>query len=135
MERDDFNSLLVARARMSSMQGPPITIRCECGEVEHVPYGERWQCERCGRRWNTAQIPAEDYWGIMREMRWHRLVVIGMAVGLALVFGLLAVFVSEGLFLLLPVVLAFWFIWYMPWWRRKVRRRARSLPKWDLHPE
>lgn len=117
------------------MRGPPITIRCECGEVEYVPYGERWQCERCGRRWNTEQIPTEEYWGVMREMRRHRLVVIGTAFGLALVFGLLAVFVSQGLFLLLPLVLAFWFIWYMPWWRRKVRHQARNLPKWELHQE
>ncbi len=117
------------------MKGPPITIRCECGETRHVPYGQLWHCERCGRRWDTTQIPADEYWGIMREMRRHRLVVIGVALGLALTFGALALFVSQALFLLLPVVLAFWFIWYMPWWRRKVRRQARSLPKWNLHPD
>jgi len=117
------------------MKGPPITIRCECGEVRHVPYGQLWRCERCARGWNTTQIPADEYWGIMRGMRRHRLVVIGVALGLALTFGALALFVSEALFLLLPMVLAFWFIWYMPWWRRKVRHQARSLPKWDLHPE
>jgi hypothetical protein len=32
-------------------------------------------------------------------------------------------------------VLAGWFLGYMPWWRRKLRRQARSLPKWKLHPE
>ena len=117
------------------MRGPPITIRCECGEVRYVTYGERWQCEQCGRRWNTAQIPADEYWGIMRKLRRERLIVIGVAVVLAATFGLLAVFVSEGLFLLLPIVLSFWFIWYMPWWRRKVRGRVRSLPTWELHPE
>ena len=55
------------------MKGPPITVSCHCGEVRHIPYGEAWTCEKCGRRWNTAQIPAEDYWGIMREMRTYRL--------------------------------------------------------------
>jgi phage shock protein PspC (stress-responsive transcriptional regulator) len=117
------------------MRGPPITVRCECGEVRHVPYGERWTCERCGRSWNTAQIPAEEYGAILREMRNLRLSVIGVAAGLAAVFGLLALFVSESLFLLLPVVLAAWFILYMPAWRRRVRQRARSLPNWDLHPD
>jgi Flp pilus assembly protein TadB len=117
------------------MRGPPITIRCECGETQHVPYGERWQCERCGRGWNTTQIPADQYWGLMREMRRFRLRVIGIALGIALVFGLLALFVAESLFLLMPVVLGMWFFWYMPWWRRKLRRHVRSLPKWDLHPE
>ena len=117
------------------MKGAPITIRCDCGEVRHVRYGDRWQCERCGRNWNTAQIPPDEYWGLMREMRRLRLSVIVIALGLALVFGLLALFVAESLFLLLPVVLAFWFILYMPWWRRNVRRRARSAPKWNLRPE
>lgn len=117
------------------MKGPPITVRCECGETRHVPYGETWLCERCGRRWNTAQIPADEYWGIMRDMRRMRLTVIGIALAMAAVFALLAIFVAESLFLLLPVLLAAWLILYMPWWRRKVRRRARSVPKWNLRPE
>ncbi len=117
------------------MRGPPITIACECGQMRHVPYGETWQCDQCGRRWNTNQIPSDEYWGILRDMRRLRLVVIAIAAGLALVFGLLALLVAESLFLLLPVVLGLWFIVYMPWWRRRVRRRARSLPKWNLRPE
>jgi hypothetical protein len=117
------------------MKGPPITIACDCGEMKQVPYGETWQCEQCGRRWNTNQIPSEEYWGILKDMRRLRLSVIAIALGLTLVFGLLALFVSQSLLLLLPVVLAGWFIWYMPFWRRKVRRRARSTPKWNLHPE
>jgi hypothetical protein len=117
------------------MRGPPITVSCECGEVRHVPYGERWICEQCGRSWNTAQIPAEEYAAILRDMRNLRLSVVGVAVAFAAVFGLLAILVSQSLFLLLPVVLAAWFIVYMPAWRRRVRRRARSLPTWDLKPE
>jgi Flp pilus assembly protein TadB len=103
--------------------------------MKHVPYGDTWQCEACGRRWNTAQIPADEYWSIMRGMRRMRLSVIGAALFFALVFGLLGLLVSPRLFLLLPVVLPIWFIWYMPWWRRKVRRQVRDLPKWKLHPE
>jgi Flp pilus assembly protein TadB len=117
------------------MRGPPITINCDCGELRHVTYGDRWQCEQCGRTWNTAQIPADEYWGILRGMRRHRLTVIGVAVGVGLTFTLLAVFVAESLFLLMPAVLAAWFILYMPFWRRKVRRQARNLPKWNLRPE
>ena len=117
------------------MKGPPITIACDCGEMKHVEYGETWECEKCGRRWNTNQIPSDEYWGILKDMRRLRLSVIGIALGLTLIFGLLALFVSQSLLLLLPVVLAGWFIWYMPFWRRKVRRRARSAPKWNLRPE
>lgn len=118
------------------MRSPsPIAITCECGEERSVPYGETWTCESCGRRWNTAQIPSDEYWGIMRGMRRMRLAIIGVALGIALVFGLLAILVSEGLFILLPIVLGMWFLMFMPLWRRRIRRQARSLPKWKLHPE
>ena len=117
------------------MRGAPITVRCDCSEVRRVAYGERWTCEKCGRRWNTSQIPADAYWGIMREMRRYRLSVIGVAVAITAVFALLGVLAGAQFFILAPVVLGFWFLWYMPLWRRKVRRRARNLPKWQLHPE
>jgi Flp pilus assembly protein TadB len=71
----------------------------------------------------------------MRDMRRMRLSLVGIALALTAVFGLLAIFVAESLVLLLPVLLAVWLVLYMPWWRRKVRRRARSVPKWNLRPE
>jgi Flp pilus assembly protein TadB len=117
------------------VKGVPITVTCDCGQARHVAYGDTWRCEECGRRWNTAQIPGDVYWGIMREMRNYRLVIIGIAVGFGIVFALLAFLVAQRLLLLLPVVLAFWFIWFMPWWRRRLRRRARTLPQWKLTPE
>jgi hypothetical protein len=117
------------------VKGPPITVSCHCGQARHVPYGETWSCETCGRRWNTGQIPEEQYWGIMREMRNYRLVVIAVAIGVTLVLGMLGLFVAESLLLLLPLMLMLWFIWFMPWWRRRIRRKARSLPEWQLTPE
>lgn len=117
------------------MKGPPITVRCDCGESRQVPYGERWNCEQCGKCWNTAQIPAAEYAGILREMRRFRLSAIGFAVVIGVTFVVLATVVSESLFLMLPVVLAGWYLFYMPLWRAKVRRRARNLPTWQLHPE
>ena len=120
---------------LGGVKGPPITVKCDCGELKHVAYGDVWQCERCGRRWNTNQIPAAEYNAILTEMRRFRLSAIGAALVLGIGFALLAIFVSQSLFLMLPVVLAAWYIWYMPLWRRKVRRRARNLPKWQLRPE
>jgi hypothetical protein len=117
------------------VKGAPITVTCHCGEIEHVPYGETWTCEKCGRHWNTTQIPADVYWGIMREMRNYRLAVIGIALSMAAVFGILALTVSGGLLLVFPVLLTAWFIWFMPWWRRRLRRRTRNLPSWQLTPE
>ena len=41
--------------------GPPIAVTCECGEKHDAAYGEVWACERCGRRWDTNQIPRAQY--------------------------------------------------------------------------
>src|SRR5262245_65925969 len=76
------------RATIRPMRGAPITIRCDCGQVERIPYGQTWQCPDCGRRWNTEQIPADEYWGIMREMRRYRLQVLGISVVLGIAFAL-----------------------------------------------
>jgi len=32
-------------------------------------------------------------------------------------------------------VMSFWFLFYMPRWRRRVRLQARNLQRWQLHPE
>jgi hypothetical protein len=47
----------------------------------------------------------------------------------------LAAFTGLQLLILLPVVMSFWFLFYMPRWRRRVREKARSLRRWNLHPE
>ena len=118
------------------MKGPPITVSCRCGEVRHVPYGETWTCEKCGRRWNTAQIPEEEYWGIMREMRRYRLQVLAVSVFMGVGFAVVLANVDARRFLPLALgLMGFWFLVYMPRWRQKVRRRARSLPHWQLRPE
>lgn len=117
------------------MRAPLIAIRCDCGELRRVAYGEVWQCERCGRRWNTGQIPQAEYWGILKEMRRARLQVVAVALLVVAVFLPLAAFVSQGLFLFIPVLLGAWFVWFMPFWRRRLRRRARDLPTWTLKAE
>ncbi len=117
------------------MKPPPITISCECGQAKEVAYGERWQCERCGRRWNTEQIPAAEYEGLLRSMRRFRLEVLGFALVAAAVFIPLIVFVSAGFIFVAPMAAAIWLFVYVPFWRRKVRRAAHNAPRWELHPE
>jgi hypothetical protein len=116
------------------MRGALITVKCDCGEVRYVEYGGQWTCS-CGRRWNTNQIPADEYWSIMYGMRRFRL----KAMGLALIVGLAVVAfarITHGpiLPLMIPVMMG-WLFFYMPQWRRRVRAAARSLPTWKLHPE
>jgi hypothetical protein len=119
----------------ANVRGALITVRCDCGGIGYVPYDERWECRTCHRRWNTGQIPAEEYWGIMRDMRRMRITVIVTA--LAIVVPILALSAIAGIriLLLLPIVMSFWFLFYMPRWRRRVREQARSLRRWKLHPE
>jgi hypothetical protein len=117
------------------MRGALITVRCDCGGVGYVPYGERWECSTCHRRWNTGQIPAEEYWGIMRDMRRMRITVLATVLGIVIPIVALSAVAGIRLLVIMPVVLAFWFLFYMPRWRRRVRERARSLRSWQLHPE
>jgi len=117
------------------MRGAQITVRCDCGDTGYVQHGERWTCRKCGRTWNTEQIPAEEYWGIMRDMRRLRLTVIGMALALIVPIAALLPVAGIRILILLPFVSGFWFIFYMPRWRRRVRERSRSLTKWKLRPE
>jgi hypothetical protein len=117
------------------MRGALITVRCDCGETGHVAHGERWKCGKCKRTWNTGQIPAEEYWGIMRDMRRMRLSVMATALALVVPIAALTPVAGIRILLLLPLLMSFWFIFYMPRWRRKVRERATNLRRWKLHPE
>jgi hypothetical protein len=117
------------------MRKPPITITCECGETKELAYGERWRCEHCHRSWDTRQIPAAEYDGLLRRMRRVRLEAVGLAAVLAAIFVPLIVVVSAGFIFVVPVVAAAWLFLYLPIWRRKVRRAAGSAPRWELHPE
>ncbi len=117
------------------MRGAQITVRCDCGGIGYVPYGERWQCDACRRRWNTSQIPAEEYWGIMRDMRKLRITVLLTVLGLVIPVVALSFVLGIRLLILLPVLMSFWFLFYMPRWRRQLREQTRSLRRWKLHPE
>ena len=117
------------------MRGAPITVKCDCGELQYVPYGDTWECPGCSRRWDTNQIPAEEYWGIMHEMRRYRLQAMAAAVAVAAGFALFAATQGPAAFGLAPIVIGGWLLLFMPRWRRKVRGRARSLPRWQLRPE
>ena len=97
------------------MKGPPITVKCDCGQVQDVPYGERWECPGCGRRWNTGQI------------------LVGGAIAIA-VFGF-TLWTGQSVIPMAMIAMTFWLLIFMPRWRRKIRWHTRNLPKWTLHPE
>jgi fatty acid desaturase len=111
-------------------------VTCKCGEKRDLQHGEAWTCDRCGRRWNTAQIPAEQYEAIRRtQLRFRILpVVYGLIVAGAALFFLLTGNVFS-LFILLPVGTMAWFFFIQPVHRRRYRRAIATLPRWKLEPE
>src|SRR6478609_7848918 len=96
-----------AKSYDASVRGALITVRCDCGGIGYVPYDERWECPSCHRRWNTGQIPAEEYWGIMRDMRRMRINVIATALGAVIAVVVLSTVVGLRVLLLLPIVMSF----------------------------
>jgi hypothetical protein len=120
----------------SILGGPPITVTCECGVKRDVRYRETWTCERCGLRWDTAQIPREQYEVVRRtQLRYRALpVALGLLVAaLAILFTLTGNII--GVFFLLPVAMSAWFVFLRPAHRRRYRRAIADLPRWELHPE
>ncbi len=100
-----------------------------------MPYGEAWQCEQCGRRWDTSRIPASEYEAFLRRMGRYRREVLVLAAAALGTFIPLIVFVN-GAFVFLAALVAFaWILLYQPWWRRRARRALEDAPRWDLRPE
>ena len=123
------------RPTIGGVAKPPITISCECGETRDVAYGERWQCEKCGRSWNTAQIPAEEYEQLLRSVRRHKLEILVLGVLVAAVVIPLIALVSARFIAVVPLLMALWLFVVLPRWRWRYRRTARNAPRWQLHPE
>jgi hypothetical protein len=117
-------------------KGPPITLTCECGEKRELAYGERWDCEKCGRSWDTSRIPREQYEEIKKLSLRYRALPVGFG---ALVAAMAIFFTLSGnifsVFLLLPVALTSWFVFLRPLWRKRYRQAVRMLPKWELRAE
>ena len=120
----------------SVLRGPPISVSCKCGGKRDLRYGEVWTCDRCGRRWNTSQIPPEQYAAIRQTQLRFRLlpVVYGLVVAGGALFFLLTGNVFS-MFILLPVGTMAWFFFIQPVHRRRYRRAIADLPRWKLRPE
>jgi Flp pilus assembly protein TadB len=111
-------------------------VTCECGAKRELAYGERWQCESCGRSWDTGRIPASQYDEIRRLSLRFRAVPIafGAAVALLAIFFTLTGNIF-GVFFLLPVALVLWFVFLRPLHRKRYRRAIKTLPRWELRAD
>jgi hypothetical protein len=119
----------------AALKGPPITVRCECGERRGLAYGETWDCT-CGRRWNTGQIEAEEYRRLRRmQLRFRAVpVALGLATSVVALFFLLTGN-TFSLFVLLPFALVTWGTLIRPVLRRRYAAALGELPKWELRAE
>ena len=118
------------------MREPPITVTCDCGEVAYVRYGERWTCPTCGKAWDTAQIPAQEYASLVASVRRYRLLALGPPLVLAAILIPLAILYGLQFGLLLFVLVFAYAVFVIP----KVRERAtenmrESTRSWNLVPE
>jgi Flp pilus assembly protein TadB len=117
------------------VERPPITLTCECGESAAVPYGERWQCAKCRRTWDTSQIPEEDYEAVLRIQRRYRIVPMVLLVLAAAAVVLLVVLGRVLAVVFLPLVLTLWFMFVRPLQRKRLKAQVAALPEWKLTPE
>jgi hypothetical protein len=120
----------------SVLKGPPIAVTCECGEKRDLSYGEEWACDACGRRWDTNQIPAEQYDAIRKTQLRFRVmpVIYGLVVAATAIFFTLTGNIFS-VFVLLPLALMVWFYFLQPFHRRRYRRAIAELPSWQLRPD
>jgi hypothetical protein len=119
------------------MKAPPITLRCDCGRGEaSVAYGERWECPRCGRAYDTASIPRAEYDSILALRRRYRLVGWALAAVVAAFVLFLAV-ANQPLQILagLPLILVTWFLYVRPLLRRRYLRAIADRPRWQVRAE
>ncbi|HUA44480.1 MAG TPA: hypothetical protein VMA77_04590 [Solirubrobacteraceae bacterium] len=120
----------------SIRRGPPITIKCECGEGRDLHYGELWTCERCGRRWSTLHIPAAEYEQLRRtELRYRWIPVAVAAVVIAFLIVLIAAGRAFGAFMLAALAAMAWTVYGRPQWNRRYLQTSQNPSSWTIGPE
>jgi hypothetical protein len=117
------------------VRGPPIHVTCDCGSERDLLYGQKWTCEQCGKTWNTAQIPADEYRGLIRDLRRLRYGALAAALCAVAIVLPLAYFVNLAFLFLGPMFLALAAMLLGPFWKRRARRVVAERPRWALHPE
>jgi hypothetical protein len=116
--------------------GPPITLTCECGERRELRYGERWQCEKCGRTWNTNRIPVEQYASVRRiqlRLRWNMIGLCVLVVSIVIFF--IAIGKLLGGVLLVAICATAWRMYIWPRQKRRYLDAIDNLPRWEIDPD
>ena len=109
-----------------------LIVTCDCGEHGRVEPGATWSCPSCGRTYETADIPGDEYAAVASEVNRTKLrALVGFAVIVA-VFVPLGFLLGAELWITGAVVLAVFYFAYGPKLKRDVRRIVRDLPRWEV---
>jgi hypothetical protein len=120
----------------SVRRGPRITLTCKCGERNYLRYGERWTCEKCGRTWNTRQIPVEQYAQIRRtQMRYRRIPIAISVLALICVIAFIVMGQAFGGLVVVAFAASAWSMFARPLHKKRFRRAIADLPSWEIEPE
>jgi Flp pilus assembly protein TadB len=116
--------------------GPPITVKCECGERRDLRYGERWRCDGCGRSYDTNRIPLEEYASLRRNRVRDRilpLIVFTAAAAVALVFVLVGR--PLAVVVVVPLTGFLWSSFVRPARRRRQYQAIADRPRWTIESD
>jgi len=120
----------------SVRRGPPITITCECGERRYLHYGERWQCEKCGRNWSTLRIPLEEYAQLRRtQLRYRTIPLVVSVLALVCVLVFIVTGKAAGGLILVAFAATAWSMFVRPMYKRRYREQLAKIPTWKIEPE
>jgi hypothetical protein len=126
-----------AKLPRSVRKGPLITLTCECGQRREVRYGERWQCDGCGRSYDTAKIPLEEYAAIRRtQLRYRMIPLVSCLILLAGMIVFWATGRTYGALVAVPFLLASYVMFGRPFFRSRYRRAlSQQLPTWNIESD
>jgi hypothetical protein len=114
-------------------RGPPITVKCECGERRELRYGQVWKCESCGRRYDTNKIPADEYASFHRQ-RVHDRIIPSIVIAIIVVISVGFILAGRALALVLIVPTAgfMWGTFARPRRRRRQYQAIADRPRWQI---
>lgn len=132
-----MQQLSTARARTYNrrVKPPPITVTCDCGERASLVWGERWTCPTCGRKWNTRDIPEDEYRRLEQVVRRYQIQAVAFIALIAAVFVPLMVIIDVRFSISALILFFAWALLVRPRQRRRVLEIARENARWELHPE
>jgi hypothetical protein len=117
-------------------KGPPITVKCECGERRDLRYGERWRCDGCGRSYDTNRIPLEEYASLRRSKVRDRIlpsIVFAAAAAIALAFVLVGR--PLAVVVVVPLTGFLWSSFVRPARRRRQYQAIADRPRWKIESD